>query len=126
LSDKIAASAVLVLPNFSLNDKTFILTRNPDTMASHVPSVSTLPASITSQDEEPPTITFTNLKELCHAVDHVSGDFLIVKSRYIPIYPCLWRFYTNYQTSLPLILRKSIAKNVADFAYVVTMSMGGF
>ncbi|KAI0118895.1 hypothetical protein GGR51DRAFT_137340 [Nemania sp. FL0031] len=46
-----------------------------DTGASPVLSASTL-ASL--YDKKPPTIDFTNIKELCNTVDHVSSDVLAV------------------------------------------------
>jgi hypothetical protein len=57
-------------------------------MASPGLSASTQPTSLASDVEPPPaTIHFTNIKELFQAIDQVSGDFLVVQSKYYPAIP---------------------------------------
>lgn len=58
-------------------------------MASPVLSVSTPPTSVSLAshgEEQPPTITYTNVKELHQVVRQVPGDFLMVQSKYIYLF----------------------------------------
>lgn len=50
-------------------------------MASPDLSISTPPTSLAYEEQPPPTIQFTNIKELYEVIRQVSGDFLIVQSK---------------------------------------------